>query len=132
VDKQLRWSARRAEPDDRCGTRAERHRHAPVLTRSTATASDKLTIAKVCADLGIIRRAFYEWRAKGRAPRVHHAAERQPPRPPGRAPAVADRPLACQARTTGTRGQSRIFVYDKMGRFFSEQKAVILPEEFWT
>jgi predicted DNA-binding transcriptional regulator AlpA len=30
---------------------------------------DKFTIAEVCADLGISRRAFYEWRAKGRAPR---------------------------------------------------------------
>ena len=30
---------------------------------------DKLTIAEVCADLGLSRRTFYEWRAKGRAPR---------------------------------------------------------------
>jgi len=30
---------------------------------------DKLIIAEVCADLGISRRTFYEWRAKGRAPR---------------------------------------------------------------
>ncbi len=30
---------------------------------------DKLTIAEVCADLGISRRTFYEWRAEGRAPR---------------------------------------------------------------
>jgi excisionase family DNA binding protein len=30
---------------------------------------DKLTIAEVCADLSISRRTFYEWRAKGRAPR---------------------------------------------------------------
>jgi excisionase family DNA binding protein len=30
---------------------------------------DKLSIAEVCADLGISRRTFYEWRAKGRAPR---------------------------------------------------------------
>ena len=30
---------------------------------------DKLTIAEVCADLGISRRTFYESRAKGRAPR---------------------------------------------------------------
>ena len=30
---------------------------------------DKLTIAEVCADLGISRRTFYEWRTKGRAPR---------------------------------------------------------------
>jgi len=30
---------------------------------------DKLTIAEACADLGISRRTFYEWRAKNRAPR---------------------------------------------------------------
>ena len=30
---------------------------------------DKLTIAEVCADLGISRRTFYEWRPKGKAPR---------------------------------------------------------------
>jgi len=30
---------------------------------------DKLTIAEVCADLGISRRTFYEWRMKYRAPR---------------------------------------------------------------
>ena len=30
---------------------------------------DKLTIAEVCSDLSISRRTFYEWRAKGRAPR---------------------------------------------------------------
>ena len=30
---------------------------------------DKLTIAEVCADRGISRRTFYEWRAKGRAPK---------------------------------------------------------------
>jgi DNA-binding transcriptional regulator YiaG len=31
---------------------------------------DKLTIAEVCADLGVSRRTLYEWRAKGRAPYV--------------------------------------------------------------
>ena len=31
--------------------------------------SDMLTIAEVCADLEISRRTFYEWRAKGRAPK---------------------------------------------------------------
>ena len=31
--------------------------------------NDKLTVADICADLGISRRTFYEWRAKGRAPR---------------------------------------------------------------
>jgi excisionase family DNA binding protein len=30
---------------------------------------DKLTIAEVCADLGVSRRTFYEWRAKNRAPK---------------------------------------------------------------
>ena len=30
---------------------------------------DKLTIVEVCADLRVSRRTFYEWRAKGRAPR---------------------------------------------------------------
>jgi excisionase family DNA binding protein len=28
-----------------------------------------LTIAEVCADLGVSRRTFYEWRAKGKAPK---------------------------------------------------------------
>lgn len=91
---------------------------------------DKLTIAEVCADLGISPRTFYEWRARGRAPRVHHAAERQPPRPPLRIPAVAARPLARQATTTDTRGQTGMFFYGKAGRFFPEPRAIILPEEF--
>jgi predicted DNA-binding transcriptional regulator AlpA len=39
------------------------------MTTSTARAADKLTVADVCADLEISRRTFYEWRAKGRAPR---------------------------------------------------------------
>jgi len=30
---------------------------------------DKLTIAEVCADLGISRRTFYEWRMKNKAPK---------------------------------------------------------------
>ncbi len=29
----------------------------------------RLTIAEVCEDLGIARSTFYEWRAKGTAPR---------------------------------------------------------------
>jgi predicted DNA-binding transcriptional regulator AlpA len=49
---------------------------------------DKFTIAEVCADLGISRRTFYEWRANGAAASVHHA-------------------------------------------FFPEQRAIILPEDFW-
>jgi predicted DNA-binding transcriptional regulator AlpA len=92
---------------------------------------DKLTIAEVCADLGISRGTFYEWRAEGGAPSVHHAAERQPPRPPVRIPAVAARPLARQAMTTDTRGQTCMSFYGKAGRLFPEQKAIILPEEFW-
>jgi excisionase family DNA binding protein len=30
---------------------------------------DRLTIAQLCTELGISRSTFYEWRAKGRAPR---------------------------------------------------------------
>jgi excisionase family DNA binding protein len=30
---------------------------------------DRLTIAQLCMELGISRSTFYEWRAKGRAPR---------------------------------------------------------------
>jgi predicted DNA-binding transcriptional regulator AlpA len=43
-----------------------------VITTDHARRSqprDKLTIAEVCADLGISRRTFYEWRAKNRAPK---------------------------------------------------------------
>lgn len=29
----------------------------------------RLTVKDVCTDLGIARSTFYEWRAKGRAPR---------------------------------------------------------------
>jgi excisionase family DNA binding protein len=43
---------------------------APRLATSAAGRfSDKFTIAEVCADLNVSRRTFYEWRAKGRAPR---------------------------------------------------------------
>ena len=38
-------------------------------TSAAGRSSDKFTIAEVCADLNISRRTFYEWRAKGRAPR---------------------------------------------------------------
>ncbi|MBA4861737.1 helix-turn-helix domain-containing protein [Streptomyces sp. PSKA54] len=30
---------------------------------------DKLTLAEICQDLKISRSTFYDWRAKGRAPR---------------------------------------------------------------
>jgi hypothetical protein len=39
---------------------------------------DKLTIAEVCADLGISRRTFYEEQGTP----VHHAAQWQPAHPP--------------------------------------------------
>lgn len=31
--------------------------------------AEKLTVKEVCEELRISRRTFYEWRAKGRAPR---------------------------------------------------------------
>jgi predicted DNA-binding transcriptional regulator AlpA len=31
--------------------------------------NDRLTVADICADLGISRRTFYEWRAKGTGPK---------------------------------------------------------------
>ena len=37
-------------------------------TRSSARSSNKLTVDDICDDLGISRRTFYEWRAKGKAP----------------------------------------------------------------
>ena len=30
---------------------------------------ERLTVAEVCAELGVARSTFYEWRAKKRAPR---------------------------------------------------------------
>lgn len=41
-----------------------------TATRSIQGLSrDKLTVADICADLDISRRTFYEWRAKGTAPK---------------------------------------------------------------
>jgi excisionase family DNA binding protein len=40
-----------------------------LATSITDRTRDKLTLAQICADLGISRRTFYEWRAKGKAPR---------------------------------------------------------------
>jgi excisionase family DNA binding protein len=34
-----------------------------------AAQSDRLTLAEVCAELRISRSTFYDWRARGRAPR---------------------------------------------------------------
>jgi excisionase family DNA binding protein len=36
--------------------------------RASRTTRTRLTIADVCADLGVSRSTFYDWRAKGRAP----------------------------------------------------------------
>ena len=36
---------------------------------TTANPNQKLTLAEVCEELGVSRSTFYEWRAKGRAPR---------------------------------------------------------------
>lgn len=45
---------------------------APTIRTGAATGrnpDDKLTLAEVCAELKIQRSTFYDWRAKGRAPR---------------------------------------------------------------
>jgi hypothetical protein len=38
--------------------------------------AERLTVAELCTELGILRSTFYEWRAKKRATRVHQAAQR--------------------------------------------------------
>ncbi|MBV9013068.1 MAG: helix-turn-helix domain-containing protein [Pseudonocardiales bacterium] len=45
------------------------HSAPPSPPRASRPPRTRLTIADVCADLGISRSTFYEWRAKGRAPR---------------------------------------------------------------
>lgn len=40
-------------------------------------------------------------------------------------------PLARRAMTTETRGQASTFVYANGERYFSPQKAILLPAEFW-
>ena len=68
MDKRLRWPV--GSPS--WTTSATRLRGAVMPGADQLRSSrerDKLTIAEVCADLGISRRTFYEWRAKGRAPR---------------------------------------------------------------
>lgn len=37
--------------------------------RRRAPSDRHLTVAEVCAELGITRSTFYDWRAKGKAPR---------------------------------------------------------------
>jgi predicted DNA-binding transcriptional regulator AlpA len=41
----------------------------PNAPRSNARSDGKLTVLDICADLDIVRRTFYEWRAKGTGPR---------------------------------------------------------------
>ena len=54
---------------------AERNRTQRRTTRTSRggrqreQAAERLTVAEVCAELRIARSTFYEWRAKGRAPR---------------------------------------------------------------
>lgn len=49
---------------DRASRRPE-----PVRPGRRSGGRDKLTVAEFCEDVGISRRTFHEWRAKGRAPR---------------------------------------------------------------
>jgi excisionase family DNA binding protein len=47
-----------------------RTRHSSPGTRGHATPTGrKLTVEEICSELGISRKTFYEWRAKGKAPR---------------------------------------------------------------
>ncbi|GLY18021.1 excisionase [Kineosporia sp. NBRC 101677] len=39
------------------------------IERSSSEAKKKLTLREVCVELNISRSTFYDWRAKGRAPR---------------------------------------------------------------
>ncbi len=41
----------------------------PTPRAVPSTAEDKLTLAQLCAELQIARSTFYDWRAKGNAPR---------------------------------------------------------------
>ena len=40
-----------------------------MATNISSRSRDKLTIAEICEDLNVSRRTFYEWRAKGKAPK---------------------------------------------------------------
>ena len=41
----------------------------PTQPTPPRTSRTRLTIADICTDLGVSRSTFYDWRAKGRAPR---------------------------------------------------------------
>jgi predicted DNA-binding transcriptional regulator AlpA len=45
------------------------HAAQPTSLRAIRPTRTRLTIADICADLGVSRSTFYEWRAKGRGPR---------------------------------------------------------------
>jgi excisionase family DNA binding protein len=53
------------------GTRSttKRERIFPISEGCMTSPYERLTVAEVCAELRIARSTFYEWRAKGRAPR---------------------------------------------------------------
>ncbi|MFF1295612.1 MULTISPECIES: helix-turn-helix transcriptional regulator [unclassified Streptomyces] len=40
-----------------------------MTTAASHPRDDKLTLVEICKDLKISRSTFYDWRAKGRAPR---------------------------------------------------------------
>ncbi|MFE6484085.1 helix-turn-helix transcriptional regulator [Streptomyces sp. NPDC057757] len=40
-----------------------------MTTALPRSGEEKLTLAEICKDLKIARSTFYDWRAKGRAPR---------------------------------------------------------------
>jgi excisionase family DNA binding protein len=67
--RRLCQSVRRSTPDDRRGVATARIVMASADQVRGAREQDKLTIAEVCADLGVSRRTFYEWRATGKAPK---------------------------------------------------------------
>ena len=45
------------------------HRSTRPFPQPRRAPDEKLTLAEVCAELRIERSTFYDWRAKGRAPR---------------------------------------------------------------
>jgi predicted DNA-binding transcriptional regulator AlpA len=45
------------------------HADQPTPLRTNRATRTRLTIADICADLGVSRSTFYEWRAKKRGPR---------------------------------------------------------------
>jgi len=46
-----------------------RNQHPAVAAGTMSRPTGRLTVPDLCAELGIARSTFYEWRAKGRAPR---------------------------------------------------------------